>query len=67
MPCGQGLLARSEAQATDLGLAFKIAQRADLPIGSLAPGRYGDLGHEEIAVPGGRRFGDAASEFAAFA
>jgi hypothetical protein len=44
-----------------------VDQRADFPIGSLAPGGMGDVGGEEIAACPARRFGDAAAEFAALA
>jgi hypothetical protein len=50
-----------------LGLGFKIDQRADFAVGSLAPGGMGDLGREEIAAGFARRLRDAAAEFAAFA
>ena len=78
MPCGLGLLARSRGQANlpkrlkshmrsilpgHLGLAFKIGQPADLPIGSLAPRDVGDLGREEI----GSCFPCRLREFATFA
>ena len=60
MPCGQGPLARSRGQTN-------LPKRADLPIGSLAPGGMGDLGREEIAACPACRLRDAAAEFAAFA
>ena len=50
-----------------LGLGFKIDQRADFAVGSLAPGGMGDLGREELAAGFARRLRDAAAEFAAFA
>jgi hypothetical protein len=44
-----------------------IDERADLAIGSLAPGGMGDLGGKEIAACFARRFRDMAAEFAALA
>src|ERR1700730_1463547 len=46
---------------------LRVDQRADLAIGSLAPGGMGDLGREEIAASPARRLRDAAAEFAALA
>jgi hypothetical protein len=46
---------------------IRVDQRADLAIGSLAPGGMGDLGREEIAASPARRFGNPAAEFAALA
>jgi hypothetical protein len=64
MPCRQGLLARPRGQANlpkrmidiagHLGLAFKIGQRADIPIGSLAPAM--------CAISGVRKLPPADSE-----
>ena len=44
-----------------------VDQRADLPIGDLAPGDMGNLGREEIAASPACRFRDAAAELAALA
>ena len=46
---------------------FLVDQRADLAIGSLAPGGMGDLRCEEISACFTCRLSDAATEFAAFA
>jgi hypothetical protein len=42
-------------------------ERADLAMGSLAPGGMGDLGREEVTPGSGRRFGNPAAEFATLA
>jgi hypothetical protein len=49
------------------GQPIRVDERADLAIGSLAPGDMGDLGREEIAAYLARRFRIAASQFAAVA
>ena len=46
---------------------LRVDERADFPVGSLAPGGMGDLGGEEIAACLACRLRDAAAEFAALA
>ena len=46
---------------------LRVNERADLAIGSLAPGDMGDLGGEEIAASLARGMRDAAAEIAALA